>query len=357
MGTITERRRKDGSTAYLAQISLTREGKIVFREAQTFDRRPAAAAWLKKREKELAKPGAVLAARKRDPTLGEVIQRYIDDSAHIGKTKGQVLRAIKTHDIAETRCADIGSADLVEYAGWLMERMQPQTVGNYLAHLGAVFAIARPAWQVALDPQSMSDAKRVAKRLGLISKSKGRDRRPTLDELDILLTHFASSRASRVDAIPMVEVVLFALFSTRRQAEITRIKWKDYDREGARTLVRDMKHPGEKVGNDVWCDLPDPAQRIIESRPRTADEVFPHNAESISASFTDACAILGIEDLHFHDLRHEGISRLFEMGWNIPHVAAVSGHRDWKSLKRYTHLRQSGDKYLGWKWLERFSGA
>src|SRR5215831_10607941 len=60
---------------------------------------------------------------------------------------------------------------------------------------------------------------------------------------------------------------------------------------------------------------------------------------------------LGIDDLRFHDLRHEGISRLFEMGKTIPQAAAVSGHRSWTSLKRYTHIRQTGDKYKGWKWL------
>jgi Phage integrase family len=63
------------------------------------------------------------------------------------------------------------------------------------------------------------------------------------------------------------------------------------------------------------------------------------------------CQFLGIDDLHFHDLRHEGVSRLFEIGRNIPQVAAVSGHRSWSSLKRYTHLRQTGDKYAHWKWL------
>ncbi|MDU6372818.1 MAG: site-specific integrase, partial [Bradyrhizobium sp.] len=50
--------------------------------------------------------------------------------------------------------------------------------------------------------------------------------------------------------------------------------------------------------------------------------------------------------------RHDGVSRLFEMGHNVPQVAAVSGHRSWSSLKRYTHLRQTGNKYEGWKWLE-----
>ncbi|MBN9403835.1 MAG: tyrosine-type recombinase/integrase [Burkholderiales bacterium] len=52
-----------------------------------------------------------------------------------------------------------------------------------------------------------------------------------------------------------------------------------------------------------------------------------------------------------HDLRHECISWLFERGWNIPHVATVSGHRSWASLKRYTQIRQVGDKYQGLAWL------
>ncbi|WP_366142915.1 tyrosine-type recombinase/integrase [Pseudooceanicola sp.] len=53
----------------------------------------------------------------------------------------------------------------------------------------------------------------------------------------------------------------------------------------------------------------------------------PTPPDAITANFTRACKLLGIEELHFHDLRHEGISRLFEMGWNIPHVVAASGLR------------------------------
>ena len=48
---------------------------------------------------------------------------------------------------------------------------------------------------------------------------------------------------------------------------------------------------------------------------------------------------MGLEDLHFHDLRHEAISRLFEKGLSIPEVALISGHRDFRMLFRYTHLR------------------
>ena len=56
-------------------------------------------------------------------------------------------------------------------------------------------------------------------------------------------------------------------------------------------------------------------------------------------SFRRQCRDLKIDDLHFHDLRHEGTSRLFEMGFTIEQVALVTGHKDWKMLRRYTHLK------------------
>ena len=47
----------------------------------------------------------------------------------------------------------------------------------------------------------------------------------------------------------------------------------------------------------------------------------------------------GLVDLRFHHLRHEAISRFFELGLNIPEVAVISGHKDPRMLFRYTHLR------------------
>ena len=75
MGTIIGRTRKDGTTAYLAQILLKRKGQIVHREAQTFDRKQAAKAWLARRETELSDPGAF--DRKNDVKLADVIDRYV----------------------------------------------------------------------------------------------------------------------------------------------------------------------------------------------------------------------------------------------------------------------------------------
>lgn len=351
MGTIVKRERQTGGFAYLARIRIKRDNRIVHRESRTFETHRRAEAWIKERETELAKPGVIDRVAMQDITLSQAIDRYIDESQRkIGKTKAQVLAALKTYPIAALPCQSVTSPEIVTLAQTLSKDRQPQTVGNYLSHLAAVFALAEPAWGYPLDRQAMADAATVARKLGLTSKSKSRDRRPSLDELDRLLAHFEQRRRP---SLPMARVTLFALFSTRRQEEITRLLWADLD--GDRILVRDMKHPGEKIGNDVWCDLPAPALAMIHAMPKVEPEIFPFTGDAISAAFTRACQFLAIDDLHFHDLRHEGVSRLFEMGLNIPHVAAVSGHRSWSSLKRYTHLRASGDKYKDWPWIDRLS--
>jgi integrase len=355
MGHIILRKRQDGSTGYTVQIVIKKDGKVAHREGKTFDRRQAANAWMARREDELSKPGALERERQKenDPKLRDVIDKYIAESEReIGRTKAQVLRTIKDHDIADLRCSHIASTDVVSFAQSLPAG--PATRQNYLSHLGAVFAIARPAWGYPLDQQAIRDAFAVTKRLGVTAKGRSRDRRPTLDELDRLMEHFGQIKARRPLSIPMQKIIAFAMFSTRRQEEITRIRWEDFepvqDGEPARILVRDMKHPGDKHGNDVRCDLPLEAVAIIESMPKVNERIFPYTTDAICAAFTRACQFLGIDDLHFHDLRHEGISRLFEIGRDIPRAALVSGHRSWSSLQRYAHIRRSGDKYADWKW-------
>ncbi len=352
MASIVTRKRKDGSTGYLAQIIIKRRGQVVHQESQTFDRRQAAASWSARREDELRKPGA-LGRKTDDPKLAEVIDRYVTESEkQIGRTKAQVLRKVKTYDIADLRCSEITSADVIGFAQALP--VTPQTRMNYMSHLAAIFAVAKPMWGYPLEQRAIKDAFTVAKRMGITRKGASRDRRSTIEELDRLIDHFVDIKARRPSTLPMQRIIPFALFSTRRQEEIVRIRWSDYQPahrgDSARVLIRDMKNPGDKIGNNIWCDLPPEASAYVEAMPRRDDRIFPYSTDAISAAFTRACKVLGIEDLHFHDLRHEGISRLFEMGWTIPQVASVSGHRSWSSLKGYSHLRQTGDKYAEWKW-------
>ncbi|MHB8947568.1 MAG: tyrosine-type recombinase/integrase [Rhodoferax sp.] len=348
MGTIIARKRKDGTTGYTAMIRIKRAGVIIHKETETFDRDQTAKAWIKKRETELAQPGAL--DKPTDPLLADVIDKYNQDKQRPhGKTKDQVLRTIKNSRLGEMRCSEIRSPDIIAYIQSI--KAQPQTVGNYLSHLAAVFTVARPAWGYPLDKLAMEDARVVAVQMGIISRSKERNRRPTLDELDKLMRYYTVMELKRKDAIPMTRLIPFAIFSTRRQEEITRMVGADLDKANLEIIVRDMKNPGEKIGNDVRTALTPEALQLIELQPATQGRIWPYNAESVSTSFSRACLFLGIEDLHFHDLRHDGISRLFELGWNIPRVAGVSGHRSWKSLQRYTHLRQVGDKYLDWPWM------
>jgi len=297
-------------------------------------------------------------------SLRVIIGQYLEEYEAIrplGKTKRQTLSSIAVSWLGDLADDEVTCQRLVEYAQWRLSPegggVQPQTLGNDLSHLGAVLTVARPAWGYDLDQHAVPDARKVLRKLNMVSRSKERDRRPTLEELDKVFQQFVKVQARRPSATSMLKVSAFAIFSTRRQEEICRIRWDDLDREGRRILVRNMKHPGDKIGNDVWCHLPDEALAIIESMPKACPEIFPYNGDSVSKAWADACLFTGVVDLRVHDLRHDGISRLFEMNWDIPRVASVSGHRSWNSLRHYTHLRGQGDPYRDWAWLQRVIDA
>ncbi|MNO72292.1 Phage integrase family protein [compost metagenome] len=364
MATIRARKKVDGTVSYTVQIRIKNEGALVYQECQTFARKQAAQAWAKRRETELAEPGAIERANRKGITVKDMIDRYLvemEKARPLGKTKRATLTAISESYLGELVDTAITCQQLVDFAQWRMSDegggVLPQTAGNDLAHLSAVLSIARPAWGYEVDPHAMSDARKVLRKLGYNMKSRERDRRPTKVELDRLLEHFFEMQKRRPSSINMPKIVGFALYSTRRQEEITRIRWDDLDESRQAVLVRDMKNPGQKIGNDVWCHLPDEAWAILQTMPRDCPEIFPYISDSISTAFTRACTFLEIADLHFHDLRHDGVSRLFEMDWDIPRVASVSGHRDWNSLRRYTHLRGRGDPYMGWDWLVKIQQA
>ena len=356
MATIITRKRKDGSASYLVQIIRKREGEIVHREARTFDKKRAAEAWAKQRETEIDQPGALAALKRADGTLADAIDRHIKDLGdNIGKTKRQVLLKVKSYAIADMRFAEIRSGDIVSLARQIADNgAGPSTVLNYLAHLQTVFEVARRGYGFKVDPEAMPDALYSLRKSKAVAKSNKRERRPSLAEMNKIIGYFAERAERSPHSAPMVEIAVFAMFSTRRLEEITRIKWADleqpHDGHLGRVLVRDMKNPGQKHGNNVWCDLPPEALEVVNAMPRGGERIFPYTVDAIGAAWLRACKVLEIEDLHFHDLRHEGVSRLFELGWNIPMVAQVSGHRSWSSLQRYSNIRKTGDKWAGWNW-------
>jgi integrase len=67
--------------------------------------------------------------------------------------------------------------------------------------------------------------------------------------------------------------------------------------------------------------------------------VFPVTATAVRQAWDRLVKRAGIANLRLHDLRHEAVSRFFELGLSTPEVALISGHRDTRMLMRYTHLR------------------
>ena len=132
-----------------------------------------------------------------------------------------------------------------------------------------------------------------------------------------------------------------------RQEEVCRVTWSDLNTRTKMLTIRDRKDPRAKKGNDMRIPLLAvsgyDAMALIEEqrsiRGNEDDRIFPYAHKSAGTAFTRVCKELKVEDLHFHDLRHEGTSRLFEAGFSIQQVALVTGHKDWKMLRRYTHLK------------------
>ncbi|MCW3781044.1 hypothetical protein [Defluviimonas salinarum] len=168
MGTIIERRRKDGTALYRAQIVIKQGSKIVHQESSSFDRRTTAASWLKKREKELKAPGGLAAAKVRTGTIGEIGRRYVSEKRDgIGKTKAQVLRSIeRDFSISDIRSDELCSEDIATFARTLSEGRAPSTVQNYLSHLSAALDLAGPAWGYDIDRNAVGDGVKASRQLG-----------------------------------------------------------------------------------------------------------------------------------------------------------------------------------------------
>ena len=368
MATVSARKRKDGSVAYTAQIRIRRNGAIIYQESKTFDQRKAAERWAARRESHIDEAG--VQSFVNDMSVGAAIQRYIDEVSSmprgIGRSKlGALKYMLKQGRLIGLRLVGHTSAELMDWVRWRSDAgAAPATIAQDVIYLKQVFEYARSAWSQPVDLLVLDDVRSLSSKYGLLDRSTARDRRPTLDELDRLLSYFDRSKNGRGvyerdwATVPMVDLVLFLIFSARRSAEMCRICWTDLDDEHQRVLVRDMKHPRKKQGNHKWVHLPPRAWAVVQSQPRVDERIFPYNERTVGSFFQRACRHMNVAivDLRLHDLRHEGTSHYFELGWDIPRVGMVTGHGSWDNLKRYTHLSSAEpfDKYAGWRWLERF---
>lgn len=232
----------------------------------------------------------------------------------------------------------LGTEDMLAFCAQRRdEGAGPYTINMDLSKLSTVLRYAGAAKNLTL-PDAVGAARPLLKHLGHIGGGGRRERRPTEDELQRIDKHL---RAEHGDV--WADAVLFAVATAMRRGEICSLLWADVDFDKKLVLVRDRKDPRKKIGNDQWVPLLPAAWQVLERQEPTAGpRLFNIEAGTLSKYFTWACRDLGIPDLHLHDMRHEGTSRLFEEGYEIPQVALVTGHKKWDNLKRYTQLKPEG---------------
>ena len=125
----------------------------------------------------------------------------------------------------------------------------------------------------------------------------------------------------------MAAIVTIAVETAMRRSEIAKIQSEDLLPSGI-IRIREGKNGRSRVIPIGPIALENIQNLLSGPTPK---------ADSISQAFFRACARVGNSGLHFHDLRHEAISRMFERGLTVPEVAAISGHLDFRMLARYSH--------------------
>jgi integrase len=274
-------------------------------------------------------------------TVGDLIDRYIDEFEPKRSKKGS-LNIVK-EGLGKFHLIELRASDIVAHCRKRRREgcVSPATQSQDVGYLGEVLRLARSYWELPYHADPVGDARVILKiphngQPPLIGRPIQRDRRPTSAELNKLRRYW---KANDRQTIPMGDIMDFAVATAWRLGEICRIEWADLNTSDKTIIIRDRKDPRNKYGNDQIVPLFVDAWKILNRQPKVSEYVFPYNEKSVSTAFTRTCKKAGITGLRFHDLRHEGASRLFEAGYQIPEVSLCTGHKDWAMLKRYTQLK------------------
>ncbi|UUT24119.1 site-specific integrase [Pseudomonas sp. T8] len=222
------------------------------------------------------------------------------------------------------------------------EGVQGVTIAGDLSMLSSVLRHCSETRYLNIDPDLADMSRKSIKtEHKLRIKSREVECVPTQSELDAIISQYDGRKRQEID---MPTIIEFALATSMRQSEICRLEIEDLNHEAKTVLIRQRKHPTEKEYNDETVPLLPKAWAIVERvvAGRISGFIFPYNPKSVSTSYTRARQTAGIKrPTRFHDIRHKAISDFFAMGLNVPQVALMSGHKDWQTLKRYTHVKPS----------------
>lgn len=321
---------------FQAQVRVKEAGAIVHQESATFDTKAQAKAWGEALEKRIAKTG-IEARKQARVSLADLMDMHVKMLKKIGRESFAIehrFKNIKAYPFTEKPVDSITSADFIAWAVEHAPGRAPATLLNHMMAVRAAWRAAPVAHGIPLDMAVVTHAVDHLRRMQIVAPSKCRDRRVSDAELEKIEAWWRKLDGT---LIPLPTILRFLVALPRRREEVMNALWSDYDSKAHTLRLRDTKHP--TTPRDELIPVPPAAQAILARMPRTSGHIFPFKGKSVSDAFRRATAMCEIHDVTLHDLRHEGISRLFEAGLNIPEVSLISGHSSWASLKRYTQIQ------------------
>ena len=125
-------------------------------------------------------------------------------------------------------------------------------------------------------------------------------------------------------------VVILAIETAMRRGEILGLRWEHIDLDKKTVFL-----PLTKNGSSRWVPISDEAIAKLSEAPKDSERPFPVTDVAFRQAWDRLRTRADINDLTFHDLRHEAVSRMFDSGMKIHEVMAVSGHRTASQLFRY----------------------
>ena len=135
MGTITQRKRADGSISCRAQVRVRQGSEYLHGESKTFTKRALAQEWIRRREFELEKATASGDPIKGYVTLKQRLEDYVSDAKGIvawGRSKTADITRLQKAKLARRDARHLRAIDFIEYARWRRteEDAGPATVLN-----------------------------------------------------------------------------------------------------------------------------------------------------------------------------------------------------------------------------------
>lgn len=232
------------------------------------------------------------------------------------------------HPYAKKQLMQLRPVDFANYRDDRLREVSATTVRLELVIISHLYTIALKEWGMHFTNPIQSIRKP--------APSKPRSQRLFPDALERLLS--SCKQSSNHQLYPLV---VLAIETGMRLGELMKSVWKDVDLKSRLLFLRDTKN-----GDDRIIPLSSKATAILSIMPRdiSSQRIFYswQTTDGFNKAWRNAMKRAGVANYHFHDLRHEATSRLFEKGLSTMEVASITGHKTLQMLQRYTHLRAEG---------------